>query len=95
MVYFFALNVLTNTQNAYIIISAIRETHNKGGDNMFPNIRAELARNNLTMSRLAEILKVDRKTLGKWIKDGCIPAHALITMSSLFNVSVDYLLGRE
>ena len=40
-------------------------------------------------------VEVDRKTLGKWIKDGCIPAHALITMSSLFNVSVDYLLGRE
>lgn len=62
---------------------------------MFPNIKAELARNNMTQDKLAEELEVNRKTLGKWFKEGCIPAHALVRMSEIFNVSIDYLLGRK
>lgn len=62
---------------------------------MFPNIKAEIARNNLTIGELAKVLNVTRKTISKWLKDGCIPACALIKMAEMFDVSIDYLLGRS
>jgi transcriptional regulator with XRE-family HTH domain len=71
-------------------ICVIREVQN-----MFPNIKAEIARHNLTMGELANSLNVTRKTIGKWLRDGCIPACALIKMAELFDVSIDYLLGRS
>lgn len=61
---------------------------------MFPNIKAEMARNNLTSCELAHNLNVSRKTIGNWLKYGNIPANALIKMAEIFEVSVDYLLGR-
>ena len=62
---------------------------------MFPNIKAEIARNNLTMCELANMLKVNRKTVSKWLNEGSIPAYALIKMAEIFNVTIDYLLGRS
>lgn len=61
---------------------------------MFPNIDAEQGRTKINNTRLAEMLSVDRKTLGKWKRDGLIPAKALIQMAKIFNCTTDYLLGR-
>lgn len=93
--YFFTQNALTNTRIEYIINVKYAKRVEREVKRMFPNIRAEMARNNLTLYELSESLEVNRKTVGKWLKDGCIPANALIKMSSLFNVSIDYLLGRS
>lgn len=61
---------------------------------MFPNINAEMARNNMTNSRLAEKLNVSEKTISNW-KSGKteIPASKLLAMSQIFGVTTDYLLG--
>lgn len=61
---------------------------------MFPNLEAEQGRKKINNTVLADLLKVDRKTLGKWKKDGLIPAKALIKMSEIFDCSIDYLVGR-
>ena len=62
---------------------------------MFPNIDAECARNKITLYKLAEMLNVNRKTLGKWLAKGSIPASKLLEMSEIFDKSTDYLLGRS
>lgn len=62
---------------------------------MFPNIDAECARKKITLYKLAEMLNVNRKTLGKWLAKGSIPANKLLEMSEIFNKSIDYLLGRS
>ena len=61
---------------------------------MFPNIDAEQGRSKINNTKLANMLNIDRKTLGKWKRDGMIPASALIKMAEIFNCSTDYLLGR-
>lgn len=60
----------------------------------YPNIAAEQARMGLTNDEFAKELGVTRKTLFTWISNGNIPQSKLETMSTLFNCSVDYLLGR-
>lgn len=60
----------------------------------YPNIDAECARTNLTRAQLASLLGVTRKTIYSWQNGKSqIPASAIITMSELWNVSADYLLG--
>lgn len=61
---------------------------------LYPNIEAERSRIGLTKTELAKKLGIDRKTLGKWMESGAIPASKLVEMAELFNVSTDYLLGR-
>lgn len=61
---------------------------------MFPNLDAEQSRRKINNTALAKMLGVDRKTLGKWKKDGIIPAKALIKMSDIFECTIDYLVGR-
>lgn len=61
---------------------------------MYPNINAECARNKITLYKLAEMLNVNRKTLGSWLSKGSIPANKLLEIAEIFNKSVDYLLGR-
>lgn len=61
---------------------------------MFPNIKAELGRRDMTMVDLAEYLKVNRKTVYKWMHGiSEIPASAITKMAALFNCTTDYLLG--
>lgn len=62
---------------------------------MYPNIDAELARNRITKYKLAEMLQVDRKTIANWFSKGKIPADKLAEMAKIFNVTTDYLLGRQ
>ncbi|HCC01467.1 MAG TPA: transcriptional regulator [Ruminococcaceae bacterium] len=61
---------------------------------MFPNISAEIARNNMTISSFAEYMHVSRKTVSNWLNGkNEIPASALVMMANLFKCSTDYLLG--
>lgn len=65
-----------------------------GGERVFPNINAEMARNNLTNKSLAKNLGVAEKTVSNWRNGKSeIPASKLLAMSRLFHVSTDYLLG--
>ena len=52
---------------------------------------------NITQEELAKLLGVERSTVGKWESKMSIipPADMLITISDLFNVTIDYLLGKS
>lgn len=61
---------------------------------MFNNIKAELARNCMTQSELAEYLNVSRETVVRWINGTTdIPVSAIRKMAALWNVSADYLIS--
>ena len=61
---------------------------------MFPNINAEMARNNMTNKKMADKLGVSEKTISNWRSGNTeIPASKLLEMSKMFNVTTDYLLG--
>lgn len=62
---------------------------------MYSNINAERGRLGLSKSKLSDMLNVDRKTLDSWQKKGRIPSEKLLLMANIFDVSVDYLLGRS
>ncbi len=62
---------------------------------MYPNIAAERARQNMSVSDLADALGVSRKTIYNWEKSGNIPQKALQKMSEIFNCSVDYLISHR
>ncbi len=52
--------------------------------------------NNLTQEQFAEILKVSRQSVSKWELDATYPdTEKLITISKVFNCSLDYLLKDE
>lgn len=51
---------------------------------------------NVSVRTLADYLKVDRKTIYNWeSKATDIPASMLLKLADFFNVSTDYLLGRQ
>lgn len=49
----------------------------------------------MTLDEFAANLGVTRKTIYNWMTQGNIPQSALERMASLFDCSVDYLLGRR
>ena len=52
--------------------------------------------NGYTQSEVAELLNVSRSTLSKYEKGLLMPnIENLIKLADLYNVSCDYLLGRE
>lgn len=50
---------------------------------------------NLSQKRLADLLHVTSGTVSKWEKDENSPNDHLSRIAEIFDVSVDYLLGRE
>lgn len=60
----------------------------------YPNIEAERIRNNLSQDELAEKLNFERKSYFNWLSSGKIPGTILIELADLYDVSIDYLLGR-
>ncbi len=51
---------------------------------------------NLTQVEFAAKMNVDQSTVSKWEQDKAIPdIQTLYQLASFFNVSVDYLMGRE
>lgn len=50
----------------------------------------------VSVKTLADYLKVDRKTIYNWeSKTTDIPSSMLLKLADFFNVSTDYLLGRQ
>ena len=53
-------------------------------------------RRGLTQLEAAKLLNVDQSTISKWEQDKAIPdIYTLDKISELYNVSIDYLLGKE
>lgn len=60
---------------------------------MLNNIEAERARHNLSRTEIAKKLNITPNTYRRWINEEAnIPSSALIKMSKMFKVSIDYLL---
>ena len=50
----------------------------------------------LTQQDIADYLKVGRDTISKWeIGTNSIPEKKIVKIADYFNVSIDYLLGRD
>lgn len=62
---------------------------------LYPNIDAERARHGLTVSTLAIKLNVSRKTYYNWLRKGKIPQGKIEELADMFNVTCDYLLGKN
>ena len=65
---------------------------------MFADILRTLRKaKGLTQAQLAELIGVERSSIGKYEGNSCVlPSDDVkIRIADLFNVSVDYLLGRE
>lgn len=62
----------------------------------YPNIEAERIRHRMTNEDLATKLNVNPRTIRRW-QSGIteIPVSKVVTMTSLFGVTADYLLGLE
>jgi transcriptional regulator with XRE-family HTH domain len=71
----------------------IRGTDMNFGENL-QKLRKEKG---LSQEKLAEILEVSRQAISKWESNAAYPEiEKLISLSNLFNVSIDYLVkGRE
>lgn len=60
----------------------------------YPNIESERARLGITQDEIAERLDVTDNTYRNWITGRTdIPVSKAITMTKLFNCSMDYLVG--
>ena len=54
------------------------------------------SRPGLTQAKLAEILDVSQQAVGLWERGKNMPSHELVfKIASFFNVTTDYLLGRD
>lgn len=62
-------------------------------ENVFRNIRAECARNSMSLEDLSKSLDIERKTFYNWEAKKDFPVSYLVKMSAIFHVSVDDLLG--
>lgn len=59
----------------------------------FNNLNAEMARNDMTVEDLVNLIGVTRKTYYNWLHSNKIPSTKLIEMAKIFNCSIDYLVG--
>lgn len=63
---------------------------------MFNSIEAERARNGMSKEELATQIGISVKTYYNWLNGvNPIPSTALIKMSDIFGVTIDYLLNRD
>ena len=63
---------------------------------MFNSIEAERARNGMSKEELATQIGISVKTYYNWLNGvNPIPSTALIKMSDIFGVTIDYLLNRR
>lgn len=68
----------------------------KWGDSMaevFNNIRAECARNHLSLTELTIKAGIERRTFYNWEIKGDMPVSALCNFAEILNVTTDKLLG--
>lgn len=62
-------------------------------ESVFKNIRAECARNSLTIDEFSKLLHIQRKTFYNWEGKKDFPAKYLTQMATILNVTPDELLG--
>lgn len=63
---------------------------------MFNSIESERARNGMSKEELATQIGISVKTYYNWLNGvNPIPSTALIKMSDIFGVTIDYLLNRD
>ena len=63
---------------------------------MLSNIEAERVRKRMTKEGLSQELGISVKTYYNWINEETdVPSSALIKMSKMFGVDIDYLLNNE
>ena len=63
---------------------------------MFNSIEDERARNGMSKEELATQIGISVKTYYNWLNGvNPIPSTALIKMSDIFGVTIDYLLNRD
>lgn len=63
---------------------------------MFPNIKAEIARNDMNYRSTAAELGVSVNTLKNWMNGRTeIPASKILKMARFFNCTTDYLLSND
>lgn len=60
----------------------------------YPNIEAERSRLNISQEEISKRLGIERKSYYNWLTKGNIPVGALIDLATMFDCSIDYLLGR-
>lgn len=76
-----------------IIVKYENISHNQNMKTIFRDLRKEKS---LTQMELAKILNIDQTTVSKWEVGKAIPDYdTLQRLADFYNVSVDYLLGRE
>ena len=60
------------------------------------NIKELRTQKHLTQKDLAKLMHVSQQTIGAWETERAIPgSDTLALLANLFNVSTDYLLGRD
>lgn len=60
------------------------------------NIKELRKQKHLTQKDLAKLMHVSQQTIGAWETERAIPgSDTLALLANLFNVSTDYLLGRD
>ena len=62
-------------------------------DKVFGNIRAECARNRMSIEELSKTLNIERKTYYNWEAKKDFPVSYLVKMAEVFHVTTDELLG--
>lgn len=60
---------------------------------MYKNLKAEIARADMTITSFCAKLGIERRTYYNWQEEGNIPAQKLIAIADLFGVTTDYILG--
>lgn len=76
-----------------IIVKYENISYNQNMKTIFRDLRKEKS---LTQMELAKILNIDQTTVSKWEVGKAIPDYdTLQRLADFYNVSVDYLLGRE
>ena len=68
-------------------------SYNKSMDNIFKDLRKA---KQLTQKELADIFNVDQTTVSKWEVGKALPDYGTLQkLADFYNVSIDYLLGRD
>ena len=64
-------------------------------ENVFKYIRAECARNSISIEELSNQLGIERRTFYNWEAKKDFPVSYLVKMALILRVRVDVLLGIE
>ena len=62
-------------------------------ESVFRNIRAECARNALSIEELSNMIGIERKTFYNWENKKDFPVSYLVKMAEIFHVTTDTILG--